>query len=143
MLAVKEETAKMESHFQVSGHQGNQIMGRPHSAQNSSDGFDVAEKGRIHSLENRWWWRIRDLHERMYLESYVKERQRRWVIDAGMATCDQNAWAFRLRHPRAKAAMREILGLANGDGDAGEAGDGGAFGVETNREDHQAMSWYS
>lgn len=73
----------------------------------------------------------------------MKRHQRRWVIDAGTATCDQNAWAFRKRHPRAKAAVREILGLANGGGDAEEAGDGGAFGVETNREDHQAMSWCS
>lgn len=62
------------------------------------------------------------------------------MIDAGKVTCDQNALAFQPRHLHAKAAMREIRGWVNDDGGVGEADGDDAFGVETNREDHPAMS---
>lgn len=61
------------------------------------------------------------------------------MIDAEKVTCGQNALAFRPRPPHAKAAMRAIREWVNDGGDVGEADGDGAFGAETNREDHQAM----
>lgn len=65
------------------------------------------------------------------------------MIDVEKVTCDRNAWVFRLKPRRAKAAVRGIPGWVNDGGDVEVAGGDGASGAETDREDHRVMSWCS